>query len=245
MIRDTSLTYENMLPHMRHLDLIIFKGGDVVSGTIQKLQKKKLGKGNWSHVGIVIHPNYFPVKNGTSDKLYIWESTMSGDLGDGVNCIETGKPFFGVQLRELKSVVAAYNENEETAVAFCPLINHPFDKKRNESVPLYERRMDILDRKFDQIYAKYNLCKYDANCLSLLGALYPWLRPLRDCCMFGKSWLFCSELVATVYRDLEIINPKLLPKNVVPMDFLGYDQDGMRKCVKRPIMFKKDRGVWV
>ena len=40
----------------------------------------------------------------------------------------------------------------------------------------------------------------------------------------GK-WLFCSELVAMIYKKLGLFPPNVEPKNVVPMDFIGYDVD--------------------
>ena len=48
---------------------------------------------------------------------------------------------------------------------------------------------------------------------------------------------FCSELVARVYQKLGIIDQNLDPEDVTPVDFLGYDQDGIPKLVKDPVYF--------
>ena len=41
------------------------------------------------------------------------------------------------------------------------------------------------------------------------------------------EWLFCSELAATVYRDMGLYPESIIPDNVLPMDLIGYDIDGI------------------
>ena len=50
-----------------------------------------------------------------------------------------------------------------------------------------------------------------------------------------SGWLFCSELVALVYQQLGLIDPKLDPQNAIPVDFLGCDIDGIPRLVDAPI----------
>ena len=50
---------------------------------------------------------------------------MSGaTLGDGVNNIETGKATFGVQIRDLEDVVDKYDNDNDTKIGWCQLVNN-------------------------------------------------------------------------------------------------------------------------
>lgn len=49
-----------------------------------------------------------------------------------------------------------------------------------------------------------------------------------------SGWMFCSELVAVIYQQLGIIEEKFDPQNVIPVDFLGCDADGLPQIVHRP-----------
>ena len=106
----------------------------------------------------------------------------------------------------------------------------------------------------DKCYKDYNNDMYDVNCLNLLGALFPCCRPARNkiegIIVHGynvmissnvqespDSWLFCSEFVAKVYQDLCLIEKSKDTRDVVPMDFVGYDQDGIPKLCNDPKLF--------
>ena len=54
------------------------------------------------------------------NKLYIWESTMSGPLNDGVFNIH-GDSFAGAQVRDLDDVVCAANHNSNNRLCYLPL----------------------------------------------------------------------------------------------------------------------------
>jgi len=191
---------------MKDLDIIIFRGVDFVSKTIQRLQSQFLRKEKaFSHVALVIstkivdHPNMVP------DKFYIWESTMSGKLSDGVLNID-GKSFFGAQVRDLDLVVNAYKK----AGGDASLISINLKKTPSK-------------RRFQKIFNKYNGANYDMNFISLLSSLYPKLRCIRgkiEKYLHTDNWLFCSELCAIAYKEMKII-PNLNTKNVVPEDFVG------------------------
>ena len=61
-----------------------------------------LEMGLWTHVGMVITSDLLNFKNSVPGKLYVWESTMSGSLADGVNDTITNAGKFGVQIRSLE-----------------------------------------------------------------------------------------------------------------------------------------------
>jgi hypothetical protein len=49
------------------------------------------------------------------------------------------------------------------------------------------------------------------------------------------GWQFCSELITRVYQSYDIIPQKFNPEDVVPMDFFGFDKDGIPKICFDPI----------
>ncbi len=144
----TIFSYEEYKHNLLPFDLILFKGTDCVSKTIQRVQRKKLGIPNsddaFSHVGIVVTSDILEIPKGlvrqsefreshfvkqlseksgnqrsvdtmTSQLLlkpgekYVWESTMSGPLADGVRNVNH-KSFLGVQLRNLDEVIREYGK---------------------------------------------------------------------------------------------------------------------------------------
>ena len=144
-----------------------------------------------------------------------------------------GEWFLGVQLRDFKDVFFKYNEHQNTSVA----VAHLKEEYR-------EKAMNIKDiRKiFTLLFGKLDGIRYDANPYSLLSSLFSCMRCARDEVEEAtgtEDWLFCSELVAAVYRTLGIFDISVEPKNVVPMDFLGYEADeegGIPVVVKEPII---------
>lgn len=228
IVKDGEL-YSRVRGNLRPFDLVLFSGNDFVSDTIKYLEYKQLRKpeaDDFSHVGMIVtdqilnHPLVQP------GKVYIWESTMSGKLADGVPNID-GRSFLGVQLRDFDEVIKAYDVPNDTRIAYASLKQNPLDSPAD---------VDIIKSGFTELFNSLNGTLYDLNCLSLLGALYPCIRPCRNCCMCrcNSDWLFCSELVATVYKRFGIFPQRVRPENVVPVDFLpGVDHDGT-PCVINP-----------
>lgn len=216
--------YTQVRDSLRSFDLVLFRGGDFVSDFIRFAEKRQLqkpGSGDFSHAGIIIKSDVLNHPNVQPGKVYIWESTMSGKLSDGVYNID-GRSFLGVQLRDFDEVVDGYDKPNDTAVAICRL-QQPF--------PVNEE----VRSKFTALFNDLNGTRYDLNCCSLLGSLVPCLRSCRGCtedALDTDDWLFCSELVALVYSKMGIFPGTVNPKNVVPVDFLpGIDQDKEVPCV--------------
>ena len=176
------LNYLDYKEHIRPLDLILFKGGDFISDIIRFLEKIKsrnipeskavydITPDSFSHVGIVVSDEILDDQRLKPGELYIWESTMSGKLTDGVNNIQ-GKSYLGVQLRNLNDVIFAYDSSPCTRIAFSPI--------KESSMEIWEDK-DSLKRKFTSIFTKYNGVRYDANLFSLSSSIFSCLRPLRD-----------------------------------------------------------------
>lgn len=234
---------------MQPLDLLLFRGKGKPSEFIQWLEETMLGNGIFSHCGIVVSQELMPwLKFLEPGALYVWESTMSipiGNFVDGVPNIETGKGWFGVQIRPLEDVIKAYTDIEEEAyVAWTPLLASPWINMDRKS----------LQKIIRKLHKEIGTKTYELNFLELLASIFPCLRPLRDETEWIednvqhilRSWnlvepqdensdmfYFCSELVAEIYQKVGVIDPSLNPSDVLPMDFLGYDQDGIGHIVDR------------
>jgi len=211
-------------PKMRTLDLLLFRGSDFISSMISKVEQTRTGSGDYTHAGIVVLGTSFPPGHvlRSTDTIYVFESTQSGKLSDGVPAID-GKPKFGVQLRSLDRVVPSYDSSPNTMLAWCPLKE--------------KFRPPNIDITWETIYNKYNGRTYNASAIDLAGAAIPLCRRIREsrlfktmqscyccccgcCCSPPKHWLFCSELVASIYKDYGILNSNVEPHNVLPVDFL-------------------------
>lgn len=176
-------------------------------------------------------------------EIYVFESTMShGIIGliQEVPDVTTGKGCFGVQLRNLKKVIPAYITSQKTKVAWCPLLNNPYNVVNNRK---------LLAKTFTEFFNSYEGRSYELDPIALLSSMYPVLRPLRYCrdmiCKkiiktmrkFGievlsegpAGWQFCSELVANVYKEIGILPPDIDPSNVIPVDFFSADYSSKKK----------------
>lgn len=217
---------------LRPLDLLLFTGSDLANGFIKFIQKRSIARANqlldhnreYTHVGIVVTSDILDHPNVKPGKFYVMESTMSGYYGNKVGNIDnmenTPSGFLGVQVRDFDLLKVKYQEDGESRIAVSPLKVHPFDNLIDKIA---------FKKKFtEEIYGELNGITYDANCFSLLSSICTCLRPLRDeaeMLLNSSEWLFCSELVALIYVKMGIFPPDVNPKNVVPMDFAGYELD--------------------
>jgi len=211
--------YHQLKAQIRPFDLILFRGSDFVSDSIRKLQKKQLGKGadTFSHAGVIVttevlsHPNMVP------GKLYIFESTMSGKLGGGVKNINN-ETWLGSQIRDFDDVMETYDNHKKTAIAWLKLKSNPLDNQ-----PL-----DVIREKMAYFFGKYNHILYEVNISNLFMALFPKLRFCR--CGSQQKQLFCSEVVALLYKKFGVLPEECVPTNVVPADFIVKDEDKQVDC---------------
>ena len=227
--------YTDVKGNLQSFDLLLFRGGDFISDFIRFIERRvirdmdpKLIKripikhSNYSHVGMVVKSdilNHPTIKEG---EVYIWESTMSGDYADGVPNID-GVPYFGVQLRKFDEVMDAYDRPLDTAVAVAPLNGATRTR-------VWKEGESVIQERFTSLFNRLNGITYDANLYSLFSAAYPCLRGRRqriEEAMETEEWLFCSELVATVYVTMGIYPVTVNPKNVIPIDFIGFDRDSV------------------
>ena len=224
-----TVNYELVKYKMSPLDLLIFRGDSFISDFISETQERQLGSGDISHVGMVVTArilDFYLDKNRKKvyldpTKVYILESISKG-----------------VVIRPLKKVIEGYH-------------------KAGGEVGWAKLRKPELVTSFDftKVFRKYHGLEYDLDVLDLSGGLYPWMRCLRNTrnkflnFIYNKflpnkknptNRQFCSELIANVLRDLNIISQEIEPQNVMPMDLLGYDQDNIKEAIyEDPVFFEK------
>lgn len=214
------ISLEKLKRKVKTFDLIFFRGPEITSKTISftmSLELKKSNKALYSHLGLVILGKDFPYyhKYYSPDKIYIWESTLSWNrLGDGIKDVD-GKRSFGVQLRDLEEVIDKNCGLTTTSVAWCKL-----------------KKPCIIDPyKLANVFKKHQGKTYEINIFNLLAAVFPCLRKYRKsvhkmccCCKTDQStYVFCSELVAIVYKEFGILNKHVKPENVIPPDFISFN----------------------
>lgn len=252
--------YDHISQFIKPLDLIAFRGGDVISDLITFLEKETVGVDTFSHVGMVVTKDIldsYDGEGGTFDldpsKLYVLESTFSYDVagrdGGGMDVIKE-KGYFGVQLRDLETVVKRYISSDKTKVAWCRLLDNPFDESGARG---------LVKQLFTRLFTKYYGIKYDLDAVDLLAAIFPALRDAREikdimetklCKLLShftdvdvkscpSGWQFCSELVANIYKGLGIMEDRVDTRNVLPVDFFGDDADDeLPRLVDTPIYFE-------
>jgi len=245
-----NITYDTIKHQIKPFDLIFFRGGDLISDLISVLETYELTHGEFTHVGMVVTSDILPQYKDyhlEEGEIYLMESTFSyfPDLTHEMPDMITGKGKFGVQIKKLKDLINVYIYNDKTKVAWCSLIDNPFDDL-NKRLQLQNQFVTFFNHYYDRLY--------DMDPIDLLGVMFPKIRTLRNKVddMINKLWLkchqlpqnspalwqFCSELVANVYQTIGVIPQDIDTRNVLPMDFLGYDQDGLKALVNKPVYIK-------
>ncbi len=205
---------------MKTFDLLLFAGNEPISELIRTAEWAILGNGNWSHVGVVLEGKYLIDCVGTKSKdldegkLYVWESTVSLTIPD----VLTGKCREGVQIRDFDLVLKEYNGK----IGVSPLEKEFDEEKIRETVK--------------KIYTKYKGVSYVRNPFVLISGLCCCFRSVREETHVG---VFCSEFVGEIYKELGLIATDLKTEDIVPVDFLGVDLDGMKQVNGTIVELKK------
>ena len=252
MIKIKSMDFNLIKENIRAFDIIAFRGSGIVDDIISMFEKYEISCGDFSHVGMVITSDVltsFKIASSETEntkfvlepgKLYILESTLSGHPPD----VSDSKISSGVCLRELETVIPKYIINEKTKVAWCKLINNPLDNQFFEPEK----------KKFKKMFLKYHEKSYDMSPIDLAAAMFPVLRPIRNvknelfnnvAKMLGMAsvdtpsgWQFCSEIIANFYKEFDVIAKDFNPEDVLPMDFFGFDEDGLPNLIKEIVYIK-------
>ncbi len=221
------------------LDLVFFQGTDFTSSIIQFAENVALEKANYNittdtftHLGIVVTTDILDDDRLEPGKLYLLESTVSG-IGDDTTLNIDGIYSSGVQIRDLDILVNDYDRPNDAAVAICHMSKGIFDHE----LDMNERFRDI----FTDVYKKYSNVEYNDSHIALASSAWSCLRPLRrQSRVTAPRKLFCSEFIASLLIDVGLLPDSVIPANVVPMDFFGFDCEGnlsqrVPVIVERPV----------
>lgn len=230
------------LSQIKPLDCIFFQGNEIVSTLIVTLEKYTMGKGDWSHVGIVVNkhlmPNLRTPRKEDPHTLYLWESTISSRntiiSQDPTLDIESDEPVFGVQIRNLRSVLENGMKNK-VKMGWGMLISNPSIKLSREldnpPKDFVESDRDFQSR-FLSIRNKLNLLHlqnyhrdYEKNLCRLLSAMFACGKCstcsgkcCRSSCCVGENWRFCSQLVTIIYKEIGVLDKSIDDETVLPQD---------------------------
>ena len=217
-IIDNKVSYSDFCKYAKPLDVLLFAGGDFVSSAIRKIERVKLGNGDFSHAGLVATRDLIDDNKLVAGKFYTWEITMGGKLNDGVPDVR-GKSFLGVQIREFDWVFDSFRGNLNTKIAWCRLKNNPFNDPSCDRQNLQTKATLLYYSTLDKPYESVCCC----GC-QLGSALFPIFR--KCVCRTGDERFFCSEFVAYVLKYMNVLSADINPHDVVPVDFIpGVDQD--------------------
>lgn len=215
----------------RSFDILFFQGSDPLSKTLSFVMRMKTGNGSASHVGVVVKGNLFPEHPNIDPKQwYVWETTASGRMcgcytASPVVDVVTGNGRLGTQIRPLQPVIDTYVGD----VCWGPVLNNPTAKKEDETEEEYQGRMVEIKKKVAQLFGTYGDLNYDVSVVNCFYALFPACRIFRCC----TSAMICSQLVGTFLQELDVIDKKYDPRDMVPVDFFcGVDDDGMPGVVR-------------
>lgn len=218
---------------MNPCDLLLFRGIDVISKTICKIEKFEMGDGDYSHVGIIVTRDVLPeVTELEPDRLYVLESTATiHKFTDGVPDVRTKRRRIGVQIRDLELVVKIYLKNGGK-ISWGKLIRNPY---------LYNKKDTC--RKINELVKRIGYKSYDFSIFDELAAAFSFLRPIRlkfegfeyegmkilstlkiterkSMEEIKERVLFCSDLVCLVYQTIGLIPIEIDSKDVMPIEFV-------------------------
>jgi hypothetical protein len=232
------------LKHVAPLDVILFQGISPFSDLIRNGSELIKGNGDFSHCGLVVTKQICQdIKVEDESQLLLMEITVS--IGEKVKDIETGRFTLGSQVRDLRAVLEETSA-EGIGSAVCKLRNNPWVQyTESKNLAQLEQINKILCDVY-QTYIRDNKSIYDPNLFSLLGTIFPSLRGIRDrvddMFSFVRShhpWLFCSELICIVYRNLGLLNQNVDVQSYVPVDFVTPGNDNALYSIMHlpPIFF--------
>ncbi len=201
--------YDDIKDQMRPFDMIFFRGSDLISGAISSVEKLAFGSGDWTHTGMIITHDIIPFENGVDGKLYVWESTMSGTLGDGTNDVVHDEGRFGVQIRDLDKVIESYDNSKISHIGWAKLINNPLDSDDPEHI-------EKIKQKLRDFYTENGDAGYDYNIMSMFKTITAKFPVLFD----KDKKFFCSELITCIYQILELLPPDIDQESIAPMEFI-------------------------
>jgi hypothetical protein len=179
---------------MKTGDIILLKGISFISSLMATFTSSK-----YSHCGILLMRDNIP---------YIAHSTLhiivKNYYDDFFNLSHSHNKYDGVVINKLEEIIPFY-----------------------DVLDIYSINVTISNDDFFTHYKKYCDKKYERNLAELIKAgLEPYTNnPIFENIQFlhnyrNSTYLFCSEFVAEMYIDLNIINSNKPSNQYLPIDFL-------------------------
>jgi hypothetical protein len=212
---------------IKPFDLILFRGDDFVGRMISKIQikhveehEKKKGGKLWTHVGVVVDKSILPLDCLEDDKLYIYESILSGTvLGvyTYTRVMSVDHPLenieknchSGPQLRPL------YETCEEAKGEIAIARMTDVERKR-----LYANGIENIQKTLVEFHEKYKEYGYPFNMFTQMAAasngIYRfkmWVKRIIKKCKSKKEEdkskphnkdVFCSQFAAALYASVDV-----------------------------------------
>jgi hypothetical protein len=203
----------NFLSVVDPLDLIVFKGGGYMSSAIIKFQNSEF---EISHVGVAITADTCPWITGLDkNQLYVWESTIGSTHHDSKSIYPSGQNIFGVQIRPLSNAIYSYLGDTDTRVGVCKLKNNPWKSSPTD-------RLFVIEQLY-QVYKSHGTAKFDTNIYEIAAMVFPAFKPLRDLShkLLGNDQFTCSEFVALIYKQLNMLSRDTIAYEIMPADLAG------------------------
>lgn len=223
--------FEDIEEQLEPLSVVLFRGQGFFSNLIVNVEKlsNAVSPYRFSHCGILVTKDLFPlVKNLQPKTFYVYEMTCSGKIAsDETPDIETGKPKFGVQLRDFKSVLQSY----PGSIAVLKLKNNPLKVQEGETDDEYQQKVLNIIAKSQAFKDKNSGLIYQLNPIRLLASAIPYLRFLRAFFPFSKFWQMCSQTSIEYLKAVGVVPKKVASENVIPVDFI-HDADGELESAK-------------
>ena len=199
--------YIDIRASLKTFDVVAFRGKGPISSLIKQAEGLfRIGghTDEYTHVGLIIRGGDLPIRSPLRDpeRVYIFESTLGGWLGDQVQSVD-GAAYAGAQLRDLDTVVAMYDRRRGNSLDWLSLHDY-YRPNTIESVVAH-----ILSR----------------HGRSRVGAFGRGLHRLPAVCgptaLHARPFLYqsCAELVANVMKDIGVLPPTVEPARTAPADW--------------------------
>lgn len=201
------IPYEKLKDFAENGDPILFVGSGLFSWEVQiatcSLQ---------SHIALIVKlPNDFEDDlfegKRSQDGLYMLQS-LNGII-KGIPDVLTGKEKGGLQLNSLKACMSC-------CIADVTIRRLIIEKK-------YKKELDPTNKNsaLYKYMKKYKGAPYEQHFSELCLSIMPFCHPSDN-----KDSLFCSELVAEVYRDIGILPKEINSSEYIPKSFSDMETDG-------------------
>lgn len=227
------------------LDLILIQGITPFSRLIEGGSELLRGNGQFSHCGLVINKDLCSDVNFQDEKTLLFME-VSVSIGEKAKNLETGRFSFGAQVRVLEDVLVEFLDSG-AGIAVCHLKHNPYtEAKKSGDV----KKIDFIRKTMNDIYMAYFIhdqSVYELNIFALLGTIFPSVRSIRDdlekrteFIREEHPWLFCSELVCIIYKDLGLLDNDIDAQAYLPVDFINVgDHNKVNSIMELPPIFLK------